>query len=284
MVRADETRVKKGFSCCRIKDDGKLPELFSRTIIRDDRKLPELFSRTIIRDNGKLPELFSRTIIRDDGELPKLFSYNTIKEDDGKLAKPRLRSWAKFGDPANKDDGDRLTKVSTEEIIIERPRVTGSKADGIKDAGGAVLMVCRTCRKKGDHWTSKCPYKDLAPPPEAPSTSSGATMETYVSPNKRQGADRSKQEMGRRNDENSVCVSNLSEDTLEPDLEDLFSKCGLVSCVYIPYDQKTGKSKGFGFVNFVHKSDAEKAIAKLNGYGYDNLILRVDWANTPRKN
>ncbi|KAF9604453.1 hypothetical protein IFM89_006735, partial [Coptis chinensis] len=41
---------------------------------------------------------------------------------------------------------------------------------------------------------------------------------------------------------------------------------------------KTGMSKGFGFVNFVHKGDTEKAIAKLNGYGYDNLILRVEWA------
>jgi hypothetical protein len=24
------------------------------------------------------------------------------------------------------------------------------------------LIVCRICGKKGDHWTSKCPYKDLA--------------------------------------------------------------------------------------------------------------------------
>jgi hypothetical protein len=26
----------------------------------------------------------------------------------------------------------------------------------------ASLLVCRICGKKGDHWTSKCPYKDLA--------------------------------------------------------------------------------------------------------------------------
>ncbi|KAF9602923.1 hypothetical protein IFM89_032805 [Coptis chinensis] len=47
--------------------------------------------------------------------------------------------------------------------------------------------------------------------------------------------------------------------------------------------KKGGKLRGFGFVNFVHKGDAEKAIAKLNGYGYDNLILRVEWA-APRTN
>jgi hypothetical protein len=32
--------------------------------------------------------------------------------------------------------------------------------------GGAVLMVCRTCGKKGGHWTSKCHYKEHAPPTE----------------------------------------------------------------------------------------------------------------------
>ncbi|CAI0410845.1 unnamed protein product [Linum tenue] len=47
-------------------------------------------------------------------------------------------------------------------------------------------------------------------------------------------------------------------------------------------DQKTGVSRGFGFVNFVSREDGERAIRKLNGYGYDNLILRLEWA-TPRK-
>ncbi|KAF5204770.1 Eukaryotic translation initiation factor 3 subunit g [Thalictrum thalictroides] len=242
--------------------------------------------------------------INDDGRKVKFTTTIRIR----KLAKARVsksaierRCLTKFGDAANKDDGSRLTMVSTEEIVIERPRAPGSKADDIKvggdslaqlGKGGAVLMVCRTCGKKGDHWTSKCPYKDLAPPPEgfvdkptseALSTSSGTTKGTYVPPSQRKGADRSGQEMRRRNEENSVRVSNLSEDTREPDLEDLFSPFGPLSRVFIRYDQKTGMSRGFGYVNFVHKSDGEKAIAKLNGYGYDNLILRVEWS-APRTN
>ena len=35
------------------------------------------------------------------------------------------RSWAKFGDAVNEDVGSRLTMVSTEEIILERPRASG---------------------------------------------------------------------------------------------------------------------------------------------------------------
>lgn len=179
---------------------------------------------------------------------------------------------------------------------------TGSKPEETKNAGdslaqigkaGAVLMVCRTCGKKGDHWTSRCPYKDLAPqsdgsidkPPssEVPTTASGPSKGTYVPPSQRPGAERTGSDMRRRNDENSVRVTNLSEDTREADLHELFRTFGAVSRVYVALDQKTGTSRGFGFVNFVNREDAEKAIAKLNGYGYDNLILRVEWS-APRPN
>eukprot|EP00268_Persea_americana_P000776 TRINITY_DN1023_c2_g1_i2.p1 TRINITY_DN1023_c2_g1~~TRINITY_DN1023_c2_g1_i2.p1 ORF type:complete len:186 (-),score=47.32 TRINITY_DN1023_c2_g1_i2:84-641(-) len=180
----------------------------------------------------------------------------------------------------------------------------GSKAEETKVAGdplaalgkgGAVLMVCRTCGKKGDHWTSKCPYKDLASQSEAfmdrppasetaaPASASTTTKSTYVPPGMRAGAERTGTEMRRRNEENSVRVTNLSEDTREPDLLELFRTFGAVSRVYVAVDQKTGMSRGFGFVNFVNKEDADRAINKLNGYGYDNLILRVEWA-TPRSN
>lgn len=152
-------------------------------------------------------------------------------------------------------------------------------------------MVCRTCGKKGDHWTSKCPYKDLAaqtdvfvdkPAGESSTAASGLGKGAYVPPGMRPGADRSVPDR-RRNDENSVRVTNLSEDTREPDLLELFRTFGAVSRVYVAIDQKTGVSRGFGFINFVNRDEAEKAINKLNGYGYDNLILRVEWA-TPRPN
>ncbi|KAI4339177.1 hypothetical protein MLD38_024144 [Melastoma candidum] len=238
----------------------------------------------------------------DEGNKVKITTVTRVR----KLAKARLskkaverRSWPKFGDAVHEDVGSRLTMVSTEEIVLERPRAHGSKPEESTAAGdplaqvgkkGAVLMVCRTCGKKGDHWTSKCPYKDLAPQSEAfvdkPSgpEPTASKSNAYVPPSMRGGAvERAGTEMRRRNDENSVRVTNLSEDTREPDLLELFRTFGPVSRVYVAVDQRTGLSRGFGFVNFVNKEDAERAISKLNGYGYDNLILRVEWA-TPRTN
>ncbi|KAI4326777.1 hypothetical protein L6164_019313 [Bauhinia variegata] len=241
----------------------------------------------------------------EDGNKVKITTTTrTRKLTNARLSKRAIerRSWAKFGDFVHEDVGSRLTMVSTEEILLERPRAPGSKAEEPKavgdplaqfqKGGGAVLMVCRTCGKKGDHWTSRCPYKDLAPPAEGfvdkPAAAEAATAasgsKAYVPPGLRGGVqDRSGSDMRRRNDENSVRVTNLSEDTREPDLLELFRPFGAMSRVYVAVDQKTGMSRGFGFVNFVNREDAQRAINKLNGYGYDNLVLRVEWA-TPRTN
>ncbi|KAK9683350.1 hypothetical protein RND81_10G134000 [Saponaria officinalis] len=252
----------------------------------------------------------------DENGVKKVIEYKFNKEGQKvkittttrvrKIAKARLskraverRSWPKFGDAVKEEAGSRLTMVSTEEINLERPRAPGTKQEETKVAGdplsqlgkgaGAALMVCRTCGKKGDHWTSRCPYKDLAPQgdvaldkPVTETAAPGATKGAYVPPSMRAGAERpGGSDMRRRNEENSVRVTNLSEDTREPDLQELFRPFGAVSRVYVAIDQKTGVSRGFGFVNFVNKEDAQRAINKLNGYGYDNLILRVEWA-TPR--
>ena len=39
------------------------------------------------------------------------------------------------------------------------------------------------------------------------------------------------------------------------------------------------KSRGFAFINFYERSSAAAAIAALDGYGYDHLILSVSWAD-----
>lgn len=65
-------------------------------------------------------------------------------------------------------------------------------------------------------------------------------------------------------------------------VQELFQPFGQISRIYIAYDRETGESRGFAFVNFVHKDEAARAVERLDGYGYDNLILRVEFA-APRE-
>ena len=76
----------------------------------------------------------------------------------------------------------------------------------------------------------------------------------------------------------AIRVSNLSESTQEADLQELFKPFGHIARIYLSKDKQTGQCKGFAFVHYYKKDDAAKAIATLNGYGYDYLILNVEWA------
>jgi len=79
-------------------------------------------------------------------------------------------------------------------------------------------------------------------------------------------------------DQNTIRVTNISEDTTEADLQELFQPFGRISRVYLAKDKETMISRGFAFVSFVHREDAARAMEKLQGYGYDHLILKLEWA------
>eukprot|EP00911_Craspedida_sp_UC1_P001647 UC1_evm1s1247 len=84
--------------------------------------------------------------------------------------------------------------------------------------------------------------------------------------------------MNDRDDTITVRVTNLSENTREEDLRELFRPFGPIARVYLATDQETGLARGFAFINYHRKEDAQKAIDMLNGHGYDHLILNVEWA------
>lgn len=107
----------------------------------------------------------------------------------------------------------------------------------------------------------------------------------YVPPSLRDGGGTRRGEtMGnprQARDDNTVRVTNLSEDIRERDIQELFSPFGQIQRIYLAKDKVTNNSKGFAFVSFLRKDAALSAIMHLNGYGYDNLILSVEMANKP---
>ena len=74
-----------------------------------------------------------------------------------------------------------------------------------------------------------------------------------------------------------IYVGNLSFQTSENDLSDLFAQFGEVESVKIITDRDTGRSKGFGFVEMGEDS-AEKAISQLNGKELNGRALTVNEA------
>jgi len=80
----------------------------------------------------------------------------------------------------------------------------------------------------------------------------------------------------------SLKVDNLTYRTTNEDLEYLFEKYGRVGDVYIPKEKYSKESRGFAFVRFVDKRDAEDAMDALDGRLYDGRELRVQMAKYGR--
>jgi cold-inducible RNA-binding protein len=74
-----------------------------------------------------------------------------------------------------------------------------------------------------------------------------------------------------------IFVGNLSFNTTENDLNNLFAQVGTVEAVSIITDRDTGRSKGFGFVT-MNDDEASKAIAQLSGTQLDGRTLTINEA------
>ncbi|PSH02970.1 MAG: RNA-binding protein [Acidobacteria bacterium] len=73
-------------------------------------------------------------------------------------------------------------------------------------------------------------------------------------------------------------VGNLSFTTTETDLQQWFEPHGAVESVTVVMDRDTGRSRGFGFIEMPNSSEADHAIAALNGSDVGGRSLTVNEA------
>jgi len=218
----------------------------------------------------------------------------------------------KFGKPAVNDPAaeKHLIVRSEEEIPVELSKKLAAQAV-VKDEAEdkfyeESLSLAENMNKQKKAWTELNRMKQVerdevggARPdePDKPSelreaiaaaTSGDKPKSTYVPPSLRgKGGEAGGDAKGKgkgadQQQEASLRVTNLSEDAKEGDLQDLFGQVGRLQRVYLAKDHETGLSRGFAFVTYYTREDAQKAIAKLHGHGYDNLILQVQFAK-PRQ-
>lgn len=243
----------------------------------------------------------------DKGEVIKRTTKTRVIKIEKKVYKAALErraNWVKFGDAATERATDCVSSQSPDEIPFERLRPQKqtqedkNKQQDFQSAMASsdksvIVGSLRDMLYKKRMERQLLAAKGLIAGPERPPgedddrpsglPSAGAKAGGYVPPSLRNRAGGAEGEsMQKRRDENSVRVTNLSEDVTEDDLYELFGAFGHVQRVFIAKDRETGESRGFAFVNFTHKDDGQRAINKLNGFGYDNLILKVEWA-APRE-
>jgi RNA recognition motif-containing protein len=80
----------------------------------------------------------------------------------------------------------------------------------------------------------------------------------------------------------NIYVANLSFDTQDGDLKDLFTPYGEVSSAKVIMDKVTSRSRGFGFVEMPDETAGRKAIAELDGVRMQDRSIKVNEAK-PRE-
>lgn len=222
------------------------------------------------------------------------------------------RAWKKFGLAANDGPGPNISSTILGEPVYLK---LAMDQDFDKQEVAAQVPVveaksvkCRYC--EGPHWSVKCPHKDKfigveakvnhgqggnAAKEEAKSETAApsAAPAKYVPRFRRQeeGAaaaggqtGSSDQTQDDRDMGLAIRISNLSDLVVESDIRDLCAALNApVARCNVARDRITGRCKGYAFVNFYSKDDAERVMNKLNGLPYGNLILKAEIARPSEK-
>lgn len=75
-----------------------------------------------------------------------------------------------------------------------------------------------------------------------------------------------------------IYVGNLTSDTTDRQVFNVFQSVGQVINVYLPKDLSTSKGRGFGFVKMSNRQDAKKALDTLNCTVINGNRIRLTWA------
>jgi len=80
----------------------------------------------------------------------------------------------------------------------------------------------------------------------------------------------------------SLKVDNLTYRTRVEDLRRCFEKFGPIGDIYIPRDQFSRSSRGYAFIRYLKKRDAEDALDRMDGADLDGREIRVQFARYGR--
>lgn len=201
------------------------------------------------------------------------------------------RTLAKFGEADGQEQGfvdPATTQTSVETINIDNPNaeVTDNTQDLLDSLAAGTMAISSKWRTAGQ--AGAADLGDLGLGDDEPSGGDslsslrrgapGAAGGKYVPPSMRGGGKGAGMAMESDRDTATLRVTNISDGTSEQDLRELFARFGHIQRIYLAKDKETFRSRGFAFVTFHSRKEAGRAMESLQGYGYDHLILKIEWA------
>ncbi len=184
------------------------------------------------------------------------------------------KTWTKFEDCTGILGPEESVTFQSNEIInlnLNLKNIKEERDDTSQDKiNVSSIVVCRNCGETG-HWTLKCPKQVNIKDTKDTELTKNKYVPIHLKENKKENKNPI--------EGYSLKITNLSKETNEDDLINLFGRFGNIRRIFIAKNFETKISRGFAFITFSRKWEGQNAIDKLNKYGYDNLILQVEWAD-----
>jgi hypothetical protein len=205
------------------------------------------------------------------------------------------RNLPKFGEA---QEGElNVTIISPDFVRLEHPDDLSTQEDDSAALGGTLKdFIAKMGERATEREHDLAGYENSFSGPAEEGPISRSSSNTYVPPGMRGGPagggpgrmDRMGGGGGGVDDastENTIKVSNLTKSVTDEDLKELFGRFGSIYRVSLPKSEKMlpngvviREPKGFAYVAYYQRRDAEAAFEKLQGHGYDHLILKLEWA------
>jgi len=288
------SKAKKSMASSRWADEIEEEEGYTPTVEVKEKKPP----LGVARENEKV--VIDSKVDPDTGKKFKVFRTFRLEKQLVSKGVVARKNWTKFGQSKRDPPGpNSYTTVVADDVQMQflssdkNGDVNMDDLDPLAKAklDGKGIVKCRFCQD--NHFSAKCPYKDVGLPPLDTITSkigeealldgkkdSEARPGVFLPPALRGGNRRGETMMSQssRKDDATIRVSNLPESMSETDMQELCAPFGKIERIFLAKDRTTGICKGFAFITYQSRDVAQRALRALNGYGYDHLILNVEWS------
>lgn len=183
-----------------------------------------------------------------------------------------------------------VTLISPDFVTIEHPDEQLTEDTDDPAMGNSLISFILKQKERAIERENDMGMSSSSAPTDSPAEEGGAATGKYVAPNMSKSGGASMMMGGKsdRDHESTLRVSNLTKRVTEDDLRELFSHYGRVFRVSLPRVEKKDdygnifkEPRGFAYIAFTSRQDAEIAMEKLQGHGYDHLILKLEWAKPP---
>ncbi|KAL0242792.1 hypothetical protein GEMRC1_005355 [Eukaryota sp. GEM-RC1] len=208
--------------------------------------------------------------IREDGT--KVRVCKTIRAATQKiLTNPDIearRSWTSFGVSGTHPGTSTLDEEQNIDLRPAHIKPKPSKQHIDLDMKPANLLKCRYCQST-EHMSYQC--TDKPSDEEIARVDLQENTDKYVPRIKAQAA-------AGDLEEHTVRVTNIPPDIEDRELRDLFEGCGLLHRCHLVKDRITRESRGFAFITYLYRDDAQKAINTLNDHVLGHNLINVGWS------